>query len=107
MLDPKFNSSSKGVFGKRLFVFTDDLDVTNRLFDNIRDAEAYDLFGRPDGTRLPLASLRGKEPPDPKRDADGQRWQACEKIGHDLHERLVVGRTSLKIQEFTLMQISL
>lgn len=94
MLDPIRGSHSEGVFGKRLFVFTDDLDVTNRLFDNLRDAEAYDLFGRPDGTRSPLAALRGREPPDPKRDADGQRWQACEKIGRDLNERLEVGRTS-------------
>lgn len=86
---------SDGAFGRRLFVFTDNLDVINRLFDNLRDAEAYDIFGRPDPARLPLAALRGRldnEPPG--RDVEGQRWKACERIGRPLDERLIVGRTS-------------
>lgn len=94
MLDPGVGAHSNGKYGRRLFVFTDDLDVTNRLFDNLRDAEAYTIYGRPDGTRNPLAALRGHEPLDPKRDDDGQRWRACEKIGRNLATRLVVGRTT-------------
>ena len=47
-------SKSCGVFGK-LFVFTDNLDVTNRLYDDFKDAEAYDYYGRPDPKRVPLA----------------------------------------------------
>ena len=48
-------SKSCGVFGKKLFVFTDNLDVTNRLYDDFKDAEAYDYYGRPDPKRVPLA----------------------------------------------------
>jgi hypothetical protein len=93
-LDPTVNGCSSGTFGRRLFVFTDDLDVTNRLFDDLRDAEAYDLFGRRDPTRQPLAALRGPAPDSAARDRDGQRWRMCEKVGHDLLVPLVIGRTT-------------
>jgi hypothetical protein len=93
-LDPNENGYSSGVFGRRLFVFTDDLDVTNRLFDDLRDAESYDLFGRPDPTRQPLAALRAGGPDGAVRDRDGQRWRMCEQVGHDLRIPLVVGRTT-------------
>jgi hypothetical protein len=83
---------SGGLFGSRVFVFTDDLDITNRLFDNTRDAEAYDIFGRPDGERTPLAALRVGDG-DGRRDAQGQRWKACEEIGRALERRLGVSRT--------------
>lgn len=95
MMDTIRQPVSEGVFGQKVFVFTDDLDVTNRLFDNIRDAEAYDIFGREDNSRYPLAALRGAtQPADPLRDADGQRWRSCEEIGRDLQHRLLVGRTT-------------
>lgn len=93
-LDPADNGCSSGTFGRRLFVFTDDLDVTNRLFDDLRDAEAYDLFGRPDPARPPLASLRAGGGDAAARDRDGQRWRMCEKVGHNLDSRLVIGRTT-------------
>lgn len=93
-LDPAQRGCSDGRFGQRLFVFTDDLDVTNRLYDDLRDAEAYDLFGRQDTDRLPLAALRGNGPDAVARDRDGQRWRMCEQIGHALENRLVVGRTT-------------
>ena len=35
------------VYSVKGFIFTDDLDVTNRLFDNLRDAEAYDYLEDP------------------------------------------------------------
>ena len=94
MLDCPSDSKSDGAFGKRLFVFTDDLDVTNRLFDNLRDAEAYTIFGKPDPNRNPLAALRGMVNDDSERDIDGQRWRACEVIGRNLDERLNIGRTT-------------
>lgn len=95
MMDQSDAPVSDGAFGRRLFVFTDNLDVINRLFDNLRDAEAYDIFGKPDPTRLPLAALRGKLDSEPSgRDAEGQRWRVCEQIGRQLDERLIVGRTS-------------
>jgi hypothetical protein len=96
MMDPEFGNPSKGYFGSRLFVFADDLDVTNRLFDNLRDAEAYTIFGKPNPSKAPLAFLRGDSPEDPRRDPDGQRWWASERIGRKLDERLIVGRTTSK-----------
>ncbi|PYD46395.1 protein DpdJ [Novacetimonas pomaceti] len=94
LLDPPGLRNASGVFGRRAFLFTDDLDVTNRLFDDLRDAEAYTIYGRPDMSRRPLASLRGPGPDAALRDVAGQRWRICEDIGHPLDQRLVVGRTT-------------
>lgn len=94
VLDPPLADAASGAFGRRAFLFTDDLDVTNRLFDDLRDAEAYTIFGKPDLDRHPLAALRGAGTDDRARDLDGQRWRICEDIGHTLSERLVIGRTT-------------
>jgi hypothetical protein len=93
-LDPPGQSISDGAFGHRAFLFTDDLDVTNRLFDDLRDAEAYTIFGRPDPARDPLASLRAGGADAALRDVEGQRWRLCEEVGHPLDRRLVIGRTT-------------
>lgn len=99
LLDPPGAASVSDAFGRRAFLFTDDLDVTNRLFDDLRDAEAYSIFGRPDTSRNPLAYIRSAMP-DPTmndaalRDVEGQRWRICEDIGHPLDHRLVIGRTT-------------
>jgi hypothetical protein len=94
VLDPPNAQATSGSFGRRAFLFTDDLDVTNRLFDDLRDAEAYTIFGQPDANRQPLASLRAAGADDRARDLEGQRWRMCEDIGHTLGERLVIGRTT-------------
>jgi len=98
LLDPRpagTRGVSNGRFGRRVFVFTDDLDITNRLFDDLRDAEAYDQFGNPDPARAPLAALRASNAPDSAlRGRDGQRWEASERLGHDLARRLGVTRTT-------------
>lgn len=94
VLDPPGATSSSGAYGRRAFLFTDDLDVTNRLFDDLRDAEAYTIFGQPDPNRRPLAALRGAGRDDRARDLEGQRWRMCEDIGHPLDARLIVGRTT-------------
>jgi len=94
LLDPPSADSASGAFGRRAFLFTDDLDVTNRLFDDLRDAEAYTIFGRSDAARIPLANLRGAGSDAAIRDKEGQRWRICEDIGHPLDRRLVVGRTT-------------
>lgn len=94
MMDPKPGLPSQGAFGRRLFVFTDNLDVINRLYNNLQDAEGYTIFGKPDPKKAPLAAQRASGEDDTQRDLDGQRWRACEKIGRDLADRLVVGRTS-------------
>jgi len=92
MLEPK-GSGRYPYFGRRLFVFTDDLDVTNRLYANILDAEGFDIFGKSDGSRSPLAALRSAGAHD-RRDPDGQRWWASEQLGWALDKKLIVGRTS-------------
>ncbi|WP_372784824.1 protein DpdJ [Phenylobacterium sp.] len=101
ILDPP-GGPSQFRFGERMFAFTDDLDVTHRLFDDLRDAEAFDRFGNPDPARLPLAAMRGQAPPGlvetdadrRARDADGQRWRLPEVIGRALSDRLTVARTT-------------
>lgn len=94
LLDPPGAASVSGAFGRRAFLFTDDLDVTNRLYDDLRDAEAFTIFGHPDAARLPLANIRSAGPDAAVRDIQGQRWRVCEDIGHPLDYRLVIGRTT-------------
>lgn len=94
LLDPPGATNTSGSFGRRAFLFTDDLDVTNRLFDDLRDAEAFTIFGKPDPQRLPLANIRRGDPDAAVRDVEGQRWRICEDLGHPLDRRLIVGRTT-------------
>jgi hypothetical protein len=94
LLDPPAATAASGAFGRRAFLFTDDLDVTNRLFDDLRDAEAYTIFGKPDPQKSPLANIRRGGADAALRDVEGQRWRICEEIGHPLDRRLVVGRTT-------------
>lgn len=79
--------TSRDRIGQRLFVFTDDLDVTNRLYDDLRDAERYGAM------RRPLAALRARSD-DQRRFSAGQDWRAIEAIGWDLSEPLNISRTS-------------
>ena len=88
VLDPPGASDASGAFGRRAFLFTDDLDVTNRLYDDLRDAEAFTIFGKADAQRQPLANIRGSGPDAAVRDVEGQRWRICEDIGHPLNRRL-------------------
>lgn len=90
---------SRGLFGRKLFAFTDDLDVTNRLFFNLRDAEGQDSWGNPKqgNPTGSLANLRSSADPDAAdRMRDGQSWELCERIGHTLRPNAFtrVGRTS-------------
>ena len=98
VLEPFNMAHSQGIYGSRVFAFTDDLDVTNRLFHNLLDAEARDSLKKnypPKTNKYPLASLRTH------RNANaanlliaGQSWYLCEEIGHDLKNNLIIGRTS-------------
>lgn len=94
VLDPPGANNASGAFGRRAFLFADDLDVANRLYDDLRDAEAYTIFGMPDPQRQPLANLRRAGADAAVRDVQGQRWRMCEDIGHPLDRRLIVGRTT-------------
>ena len=100
VLDPLENGPSDKVFCPKLFAFTDDLDVTNRLFHNLQDAEGLDSYGRKrktndKGHSGPLASLRSQVHSGlPQRFREGQAWRLCEMIGYDLDTPLSIGRTS-------------
>ncbi len=98
VLDPR-DGESGGLFGRKLFAFTDDLDVTNRLFFNLRDAEGQDSWGNPKrgNPTGSLATLRaGTQPQPADRFRDGQHWELCEWVGHPLRPDVFtrVGRTS-------------
>lgn len=89
--------SSKGLFGKKVFAFTDDLDVTNRFYHNMMDAEGLNQWGQAMAKRTPLAAFRSSILPDNAvRMTEGQSWYMCEQIGHPqgLTVPLRVGRTS-------------
>lgn len=94
-LDPLAEPPSGGAFGQRLFTFTDDLDVTNRLYFDLLDAEGLNSWGNPE--KPSLAALRSPVGGDLQaRRAAGQLWDALEPIGHRLddgtHTR--IGRTT-------------
>lgn len=98
-LDRQADPVSRGAFGERMFAFTDDLDVTNRLYFDLLDAEGraghnFVLTGK-----VPLASLRAPTGDDlPGRRDAGQVWDLPDSIGWSLTDdeagRLRVGRTS-------------
>lgn len=99
-LDPKTadleRSVSRGAFGQRTFVFTDDLDVTNRLYFDLLSAEGRTSRGIVDIRRSPdggLAILR-RPSTSSTRYRGGQDWRACENIGHTLGNRLDIKRVS-------------
>ncbi|XXX76046.1 protein DpdJ [Sorangium sp. So ce134] len=99
MLDDRTSRVSAGAYGTKLFAFTDNLDVINRLYFNLLDAEGRNSFGSAQHDRAcgSLAQLRAREYDDLQaRAAAGQLWEACEEIGHALTpaDRLVIERTS-------------
>lgn len=95
-LDPMVNPPSGGAYGQRLFVFTDDLDVVNRFYFDLLDAEGLNYRGQPRPNARPLASLRIPTTEVRDRRADGQSWEALREIGHALtaEERARVSRTT-------------
>jgi hypothetical protein len=94
MLDQGPHQPSLGAFGSRVFVFTDDLDVTNRLHSQLEDAEGWRAGGvnrKPNGS---LATLRGTASPDVRaREDAGQLWGFAEQIG-TLQRPIRVSRTT-------------
>jgi hypothetical protein len=88
------------LYGSTGFVFTDDLDVTNRLYDDLRDAEGRQQRR---GRRLRGTVLAGLRSPDApfaaERYRDGQSWDLIQRIGRPIAStadagELRVGRTS-------------
>ncbi|MDN3652328.1 protein DpdJ [Thalassotalea ponticola] len=98
-----YKDISQGVFGQKTFVFTDDLDVINRLYNDYLDAEGLeDYFGN--GNLKP--SRRNEQPLAYKRSSNhknyserlqkelGQDWSSAESIGHVLDHSPRIERTS-------------
>lgn len=98
-MDAADDDRSLGLFGRKVYAFTDDLDVTNRLYFDLLDAEGQRHRGR--GPNRPykesLARLRSPELPevDGRRHA-GQVWDLAHATGRGIgvSDRLQVGRTS-------------
>lgn len=96
MLDAPTSRRSGGVYGERVFLFTDDIDVTNRMYFAMLDAEGRQSNGAMDMARQPnggLAVLR-RPMPSQGRKLHGQDWQAAVAIGHSLQpmDRKSIGR---------------
>ena len=83
VLEP--DGQQRSPFGSTGFLFTDDLDVSNRFYNDLREAEGgQNRWGRP-GRRPVLAGLRASDYPQrAARYADGQSWDLVERIGHVL-----------------------
>lgn len=99
-MDPKSptldESVSHGLYGQKTFVFTDDLDVTNRLYFNLLNAEGRNSNGSPDMRNAPnggLAVLR-RTGQSLSRYRGGQDWRMCEALRTSLTERLIIERVS-------------
>jgi ATP-dependent helicase Lhr and Lhr-like helicase len=89
------------LYGSTGFLFTDDLDVTNRFYDDLRDAEGKQHRSR--RGRLQGKVLAGLRSPDApfasQRYRDGQSWDLVHGIGRPLPPladsgELRIGRTS-------------
>jgi superfamily II DNA or RNA helicase len=96
VMDRAQGEPSQGLYGQRAFAFTDDIDVTNRLYFGIQDAEGRNDRGEPNMAHHPdgpLAVLR-RPIPSASRERAGQNWTMPEAIGHRLDERKRIGRTS-------------
>ncbi|MET7339430.1 protein DpdJ [Nonomuraea sp. NPDC005650] len=93
---------SEYLHGSKGFLFTDDLDVTNRFYDNLRDAEGGQYRGGAQRRQVKpvLAALRSSTAPyADERFRDAQAWHLVERIGRPLPKAadegwLTVARTS-------------
>jgi superfamily II DNA or RNA helicase len=95
MLDNRQSNRSEGLYGSTMYDFTDNLDVTNRLYNDLQDAEGVDFRGNRLPNRRPLAELRASSMPgNAQRMIYGQSWRSPEEIGHDLSDSLRITRTS-------------
>lgn len=100
-LDPQLTvatrSVSHGAFGQKTFIFTDNLDVINRLYFDLLSAEGRTSFGTPNTRDAPeggLAVLRARGSSQ-LRYVNGQDWRFCESLrDENLRRRLVVKRVS-------------
>jgi hypothetical protein len=91
----QFVSGERPFAGWRSFAFTDQLDATNRLFYDLRDAEGRTEQGHPATNRHPNGGLSHlRRASDLRRYEGGQDWRVIEANGHDLRVRHRVERTT-------------
>lgn len=102
ILDNK-SKKSAGTWGNKTFIFTDDLDVNNRLYHALINAEGWRLRGKslePHPEDKPLAAIRGSykiaDERIKKQIIFGQNWSIASQIGHSLdkNDRAKLCRTS-------------
>ncbi|MCJ0978709.1 DEAD/DEAH box helicase [Rhodococcus sp. ARC_M12] len=92
MLLGRVLDTNPGIYGSVSFAFTDDLDVINRLYDNLRDAEGAQPRGRMAGEVL--ADLRSPAGPQSgARYPDGQSWDMPYRLQR-MNQPLRIARTS-------------
>ncbi|MGW1802221.1 protein DpdJ [Streptomyces sp. NPDC001984] len=98
VLDDPAARTSDGLLGTKAFVFTDDLDVTNRLYFYLLDAEGQRYRNRRTQQFKPaLASMRraGQDDHLVERRRAGQVWDLPMKLGHKVDGAgLKVSRTT-------------
>lgn len=82
MRDAEFDPAD--FYGRKVFGFTDNLDVVNRWLPDLKNAEQV----------LRLARLREPHNGDESQDAAGQVWQLPHDLGHNLQSRLQIDRIS-------------
>lgn len=96
MLDSPDHPISGGILGERAFLFADNLDVINRLYFAMLDAEGRRSNGTPDMNVHPRGGLAVLRFPmsSELRKLHGQDWEAAVEIGHTLQasDRKRVGR---------------
>lgn len=82
--NPDAVADATAFFGRKVFGFTDNLDVVNRWLPDFKNAEEVRR----------LARLRTPHPNDQKEDEAGQVWKLPTLLGHNLHTSLRVDRIS-------------
>jgi hypothetical protein len=88
--DPLDEETSLGLFGHKVFAFCDNLDLTNRLYRQLLNAEGRDPIGKPDPAKAgSLALLRSQTHRAPEGgtpldwetlDRDGQDWWIVDRL---------------------------
>ena len=86
MLDSNNDPISMGLYGSKVFVFGDDIDVIQRLYHAMSDAEGRFSGGNINNRKNPLAMLRASTN-NAQRFLNGQDWRHAEDIGHSLDDQ--------------------
>ncbi|MBB4423900.1 hypothetical protein GGD66_002444 [Bradyrhizobium sp. CIR48] len=96
ILDAPDTLKSEGILGERLFLFADNIDVINRMYFAMLDAEGRRSTGAVDMRRHPNGGLAVLRRPmsSQQRKLHGQDWEVPVEIGHNLqpNDRKSVGR---------------